>query len=372
MDSVTCKSLNSHNRTPKIVHSILQKACEAKHSAGLDKTAHKNFYMEYRVLGSTGLRVSRISLGGTAFAGFFGEKPNVAVINRAIELGVNYFDIAPWYTNSEALFGGVFKASNLPRQNFHVATKVGRYQNREDPFDFSADTVRESVYRSLDIIGVDYVDLIQVHDLEFSPSIDIIVQETLPMLQELREKGLIKNIGIAGYDLGYLMQVVDQSSVQLQTILSYCRATLQDSTLVDPWFHGFFQEKDLGIINASINGMGVLSPKGPADWHPGSQHIKDVCQNAAKYCEDNHVSLPRLTAHFASTHDFVVTNIISTNVVKELEENIESFIRPLNEKEEQVLEKVKGILAPVKNQNWEHAEVAKYWRKKALQVHVSH
>jgi len=326
--------------------------------------------MEYRRLGSTGLRVSRISLGGTAFAGFFGEKPNVAVIHRAIELGVNYFDIAPWYTNSEALFGGVFKASNLRRDTFHVATKVGRYQNREDPFDFSSNTVRESVYRSLDIIGVDYVDLIQVHDLEFSPSIDIIIEETLPTLEELREQGLIKNIGIAGYDLGYLMKVVDLSPVQIQTILSYCRATLQDSTLVDPWFHGFFQEKDLGIINASINGMGVLSPKGPADWHPGSQQIKDVCRRAAKYCEDNNVSLPRLAAHFASTHDFVATNIISTNIVKELEENIESFTRPLSEKEEEILKKVEEILAPVKNKNWEHAEVAKYWRKKALRAEV--
>ena len=52
--------------------------------------------MEYRALGKTSSKFSRLSLGGTAFAGFFGAKANVGVIHRAYELGFNYFDAAPW------------------------------------------------------------------------------------------------------------------------------------------------------------------------------------------------------------------------------------------------------------------------------------
>ena len=76
-------------------------------------------------------------------------------------------------------------------------------------FGFSEKCVQKSRYNWSRLCGFDSSAIllfsgcfsfsIQVHDLEFSPSIDIIVQETLPMLQELREKGLIKNIGIAGY-----------------------------------------------------------------------------------------------------------------------------------------------------------------------------
>jgi aryl-alcohol dehydrogenase-like predicted oxidoreductase len=65
-------------------------------------------------------------------------------------------------------------------------------------FDFTAERVTASVETSLRRMGVSYLDAIQIHDPEFAPSIEIIVNETLPALVKLREAGKVKMIGMTG------------------------------------------------------------------------------------------------------------------------------------------------------------------------------
>lgn len=316
--------------------------------------------MQFRTLGRTGLQVSRLGFGGTAFAGFYQDETvtNVSAIHRALEMGINYFDVAPWYTNSEYIFGSVL--SQYPRESYYVATKVGRYQ-QQDPFNFSSERITQSVFESLDNLKVDHIDVIQIHDPEFASSTNVLLNETLPTLWKLKEKGLVNNIGITGYPLNFLSKLLVESSIPIDTILTYSRATLQDSSLIH--FTDYF--RNVGLINGSINALSLLTPNGPASWHPADWRIKKLCKDTNDFCKLKNVSLPRLSMHYTEKFGFIATNIISTTDVSLLERNVEDFYQPLNQLESEVFVEVEHLLQPIKNFHWENNEVQKYWRKKS-------
>jgi hypothetical protein len=86
--------------------------------------------------------------------------------------------------------------------------QVGRYElEAAKMFDFSYERTLRSVEDSLRLLQVDYVDVIQVHDLEFAPSLDVIVRETLPALHQIKASGKARFIGITGYPLDKLKSV---------------------------------------------------------------------------------------------------------------------------------------------------------------------
>lgn len=94
-------------------------------------------------------------------------------------------------------------------------------------FDFSVSKVEQSFKESLKKLQVDYVDLIQVHDVDLTESIDQIVNHTLPALKRLKDQGLARYIGITGYNLGVLKKIARLSAPgTIDTILSYARCNL--------------------------------------------------------------------------------------------------------------------------------------------------
>ena len=124
--------------------------------------------MEYRTLGKTGLNVSILSFGASSLGSVFrqiNEADGIQTVHIALDLGINFIDVSPYYglTKAETVLGKALKS--IPRDRYYLATKVGRYGDAE--FDFSAERVTASVDESLARIGVDYIDLIQCHDIEF-------------------------------------------------------------------------------------------------------------------------------------------------------------------------------------------------------------
>eukprot|EP00123_Amoebidium_parasiticum_P012842 comp21610_c0_seq2/m.30294 comp21610_c0_seq2/g.30294 ORF comp21610_c0_seq2/g.30294 comp21610_c0_seq2/m.30294 type:complete len:167 (-) comp21610_c0_seq2:1392-1892(-) len=141
--------------------------------------------MQYRPLGATGLKVSVLGLGGSALGSVFGAatEENVNnVVHEALQSGINIIDTSPWYGNSQEVLGKALK--RIPRESYYISTKAGRYrgENGEAVFDFRAETVTRSMEQSLSLLGLTYVDFGLVHDIEFCPDLDIIVNETLPDL----------------------------------------------------------------------------------------------------------------------------------------------------------------------------------------------
>ena len=220
--------------------------------------------MIFRTLGNTGLKLSILGMGGSGYGNVYGkycEREAVCVLNRGLDNGINYIDTAYWYGQgqSEIFLGKAL--SGMRRDRFILGTKVGRYE-KDIPqmFDFSAEMVTKSTYSSLKRLQLDHVDILQIHDVEFAPRTEIILHETLPALHHLKKQGLCKYIGISGYPLSALRTIVEQSTIPIDCVLSYCRLTLNDSSLVNHF--NFFESRKIGIINASPVGMGLLTLHG--------------------------------------------------------------------------------------------------------------
>ncbi|KAF9976508.1 hypothetical protein BGZ73_008448 [Actinomortierella ambigua] len=174
--------------------------------------------MEYVRLGKTGLRVSRFGLGCMTFgdAGWNGwakgEEESLDLIKMAYDAGINFFDTADIYSNgkSEEILGKAIKKFNMDRHRIVVATKVfaallpgntpapmgGVEAWRSDPTlvnkqGLSRKHIFEAVDASLKRLGLDYIDLYQIHRFdEYTP-----IEETMEALNDLVRSGKVRYIG---------------------------------------------------------------------------------------------------------------------------------------------------------------------------------
>jgi len=301
--------------------------------------------MEYRTLGKTGLKVSVLSYGASSLGSVFrqiDEAEGIRTVHEALDLGINYIDVAPYYgiTRAETVLGKALKG--IPRDRYYLATKVGRYG--DDEFDFSAKRVIASVDESLKRLGVDYVDVIQCHDIEFG-SLDQVVNETIPALRRVQEQGKARFVGITGYPLKIFRYVLDRTEVD--TILSYCHYTLNDTSLEG--LIPYLEEKGVGIINASPLGMGLLTNRGTPDWHPASDEIKRTCAQAAAYCRSKGVDIAKLALQFSLSNPRIHTTLVGTANPENIRKNVRWIEEPIDE---ELLAEVREILKPIANKTW--------------------
>ncbi|KAJ8025298.1 L-galactose dehydrogenase [Holothuria leucospilota] len=327
--------------------------------------------MKYSNLGNTGMQVSVLGFGASPFSGGYhpvSEEDAISSVRKALTNGINYIDTAPWYGDgkSEEMLGKALK--DIPRESYYMATKVGRYKPEVDKmFDFSAAKVLSGFEESLQKLGLSYVDLIQVHDLEFAPNPEIILNETLPAVQTLVDAGKAKYIGITGYPVDELKNIYERSTVKIDTILSYSRLTLSDSSLLG---HVDFMKKNgVGLINASPLSMGLLTHYGPPKWHPASEEVREAAAKASLYCQKEGVDLPKIALNFTLSQKDIPITLMGMSSVSEVDRNLAALEQDLTEKEREVKEFIlTNYFDPVKEKSWEGREVAKYWRKlKALQ-----
>jgi L-galactose dehydrogenase len=298
-----------------------------------------------RPLGSTGLQISALSYGASPLGSVFrpiDEAEGIRTVRTALDLGINFIDVSPYYglTKAETVLGKAL--AGIPRDRYYLATKVGRYGPEE--FDFSPQRVISSVDESLRRLGVEYVDLIQCHDIEFG-SLDQVVEETQPALERVREQGKARFIGITGYPLKIFRHVLDRTGVD--TILSYCHFTLSDSSLES--LLPYLQEKGVGIINASPLAMGLLTERGAPDWHPAPEALKAACARAAAHCRSNGVDIAQLALQFAVADPAIATTLVGTASPENLKKNIAWVEHPLDPV---LLAEVQAILSPVRNLTW--------------------
>ena len=161
----------------------------------------------------------------------------------------------------------------------------------------------QSIEESLQRLQLSYVDVLQVHDVEFAPSVDMVVKETLPAVQKLKEKGLCHYIGITGYPLAPMKEIISKSSVKIDCILSHCRLTLNDSSLVEDF--DFFKARGISIINASPLSLGLLTEQGVQPWNSSPGSIREACRKAVQYCADRGIDITRLAVNHSTSYEEV-------------------------------------------------------------------
>jgi len=303
--------------------------------------------MQYRTLGNTGLKVSVLGFGGSSLGSVFraiDESEGIRTVHVALDNGINLLDTAPYYgaTTAEQVLGKALR--EIPRDKYYLATKVGRYGDKPEEFDFSAQRVTRSVEESLQRLGVEYVDFIQVHDMEFG-DIEQIVGETIPALRKVQEQGKARFVGITCLPVKLLQQVMERS--QVDQIQSYCHYCLNDTALADRLPD--IQKHGVGIFNSAPLSMRLLSDAGATDWHPASPELRARCAQAARYCRERGSDIGKLALQFSVANPDIHTNIVGTANPQRILQNIREIEEPLDE---DLLAEVQQILKPIHNVTW--------------------
>ncbi|XP_075146366.1 uncharacterized protein LOC142220870 [Haematobia irritans] len=318
--------------------------------------------MKYKVFGRTGLQISKIAFGCGTLSPLYGDldvEEAIATIHKALKIGINYFDTAPYYGQgrSEEILGKALK--DIPRSSYYVATKVGRYEKTyEGMFDYSAKKTRASVERSLELLGLEYVDVIQIHDIEFVKDLEVVINECLPELEKLVKEGKARYIGVSGYPLDVLKEFVQRTAGRIDVVLSYARNTLIDDTLKS--YIDFFQSENLGIVCASGHALGLLTNTGPQSWHPADDDLKQLCRKSANICKEANVELGKLAMYHFLQLDGPTTFLVGMQTRQLLDMNLDAFYNGLSKKEQEVLQLLKDTVF-TKSLNWEGIELEHYW-----------
>lgn len=174
--------------------------------------------MNYRLLGKTGYNISEVSIGTWQVGGIWGEDFNAnnatATLNKAVDMGINFIDTADVYSNglSEKTVGQVIKSRS---EKIYVATKCGRKLNPHNAQGYNGENIRRFVEQSLKNIGVEVLDLIQLH---CPPSEVYDKGEVFNTLSDLKKEGKIVHYGVSVEKVEEALKAIqypDVASVQI-------------------------------------------------------------------------------------------------------------------------------------------------------------
>lgn len=307
--------------------------------------------MKYYEIGKTGMKVSALSFGASSLGGVFheiNENRALDAVYTAVDNGMNFIDVSPYYGHykAETVLGKALP--NIDRGKYYLSTKVGRYgKDGVNTWDYSARRAKESVYESLERLHIDYIDLINVHDVEFS-DLNQVINETLPALCELREEGVVKHVGITDLqpeNLQFIIDRVPQGTVE--SVLCFCHYCLNDDMLVD--YFDYFESKGIGIINASPFAMGLLSKRGVPDWHPAPKVLVEACQKATEHCEAKGYPIEKLAIQYAISNPRIATTLFSSANPDNVKKNIQYVEEPIDW---QLVKEVQDIIGDQKRVRW--------------------
>jgi D-threo-aldose 1-dehydrogenase len=293
-------------------------------------------------LGRTSLSVTRFGLGTAPLAGLFeavDEVQAVEVIERAWASGIRFFDTAPLYGHglAELRLGQVLR--NMPRDEFTLATKVGRLLRAGAPpepgqvfrgtppvnpvFDFTYGGVMRSVEESLKRLGLSRIDVLHIHDPD--NHYDAAIKGAYRALAQLRSEGVIGAVG-AGMNQSEMLARFAREG-DFECFLLAGRYTLLEQGALDELLP-LCLERAISIVAGGVYNSGILAdPKpgahynyktAPAPLLERARRIRDVC-------ERHRVPLKAAAVQFPLGHPAVAAVVIGCRSATQLDESLEMF-----------------------------------------------
>lgn len=281
-----------------------------------------------RRLGRAGIEVTALTLGGAGLGGLYGpvaEDAGVQTVLRAIDLGVNYIEGAPFYGECEQRYGTALVALGGRPAGLHLCTKVGMHPAR--PGDYSAKTTRWSVEQSLRILGVKSVDLVQVHAID-AVDMDAVLgpDGAVGELERMREEGTLRSIAFAIRGAAYHRRAIACGrfdAILIHDDFSLIRRT--DITVIEE-----AAAAGLGVLVGRALMTGLLTgadpltnerlashPDAPAAWQWWS------------WAREREVPLQALALQFAMRQPGVSTVVVGASAPREIDENVAAATHPL-------------------------------------------
>ncbi len=310
--------------------------------------------MKNNRLGKTNIDVSALSFGASSLGGVFhdvDENEAIATVKAALEAGINYFDVAPAYgaTRSETVLGKALKG--VDRSRYYLSTKVGKYTAPgaygEDTLDYSRARIRASIDESAARLGTDYFDMIYIHDIEYQNRrhTEWAMTESFAAVQELIREGRVGGVGFGIYPVDLWQRILKEMPVDAVLIHNhYC---LNDDRLLE--LLPLAQKNDVGLVNASPYASGLLTDRGPADWHPASPEDRAVFRKAAAFCRAHGTSISKIAFQFASENPDIPTTMFSTANRESLKRSLQWYEEPIDHG---MVAELRKILSPVRNKDW--------------------
>jgi len=310
--------------------------------------------MKYNTLGRAKIQVSALSFGASALGGVFGsvdEAQAIQAVHAALDCGINTFDVAPAYggTRSEVVLGKALQG--IPRHRFRLSTKVGKYSEPDsygkDTFDYSRTRIRASFAESAARLGTDYFDILHLHDIEYDQRkhTEWALSEGLEAVQELKREGRIGAVGFGIYPLDLWQRLFRDYDIDAALVHNhYC---LNDTTLEG--LLTLAQARGIGVINGSPFASGLLTERGPAEWHPAKADDRATFRRAMEFCRTEGVAISKLALQFASQHPDIPTTLFSSASPESVRRNVQWHEEPYDVA---LLGRVQEILHPVLNKQW--------------------
>jgi D-threo-aldose 1-dehydrogenase len=272
------------------------------------------------------LELPRLGLGTAPIAGLYAavdDETALAVVERAWELGVRYFDTAPYYGSglAERRLGRGLR--ERPRDEYTLSTKVGRLLRSGGSgwegayFDFSHDAALRSLEASLERLGLDRVDIALVHDPD--DHYDEALAGAFRALASLREEGVVRAIGVGMNQTALLCRFAREADPDCFLVAG--RYTLLDRSAADELLP-LCAERGIAVIGGGVFNSGVLAGGGTYDYQTAPPDVVERARALADLCAHYDVPLAAAAVQFPSRHPAVSSVLVGCRSPAEVEEDV--------------------------------------------------
>jgi D-threo-aldose 1-dehydrogenase len=289
-----------------------------------------------RTLGDTGLLVSPLCFGCAPLGdmpetfGFSVAKERAhETLRTAIESPVNFLDTAASYGDgeSEKRIGEVLRELGGVPPGYVVATKADRDLSTGD---FSGEQMRRSVERSLELLGMDKLPLVYLHDPEHASYEDTMAPGgAVEVLVSLKEEGVIEHLGVAGGPIDLMIRYIETGA--FEAVITHNRYTLINRT-AEPLLNRA-AELSVPLLNAAPYGSGILA-KGPDiyaryAYQDATQELIETVRAMFEVCAEYDISLATAALQFSMKDPRVVSTVVGLSRPERVQQTIDLATHPV-------------------------------------------
>ncbi len=239
----------------------------------------------------------------------------VEIVRATFEAGINFIDTAPYYGEAERRLGIALKelADDAPDDLF-INTKAGY---RPDPFDYSEGQTIACVEKSLELLGLDLIHTVHIHDVEHS-DMATVLNGALKGLQKLQDQRLVGHIGVSGGPVDLLTRYIETG--EFESVITHNRFNLLDqpaASLIDR-----ANELGVAVINAAPFASGILARPANLDtpyvYQPAPPEVRDRIERLSAICREFGVELPAAAVGFSVAKEKVAVTILGAAAPAEI------------------------------------------------------